>query len=289
MIEITACDRADQSRQPQRSADASAFYKENADCRAGAVLHDQQAAEQYYRRYVGFISQYLPRGASLLELGSSTGMAASCLARAGYRTTATDVCHPFFRTDLSSPTVRFTGADSTCLPFQDESFDGVASYQTLEHVCDPRRALDEMMRVVRPGGWIFVAGPNLLGLVPSVYVLLYVIPRTRPVRLWFRHADLHIASPFGSTYPEVTAILIRNVFRVVKKLVDRDVSFLMRTPDFRVPMHADADSIYLLNPVDLVKYLPRRGCRIASSRGRGPFGFLGPFAGGTWVAARKNP
>src|SRR5206468_10102941 len=66
-----------------------------------------------------FVSAFADRGSSVLELGSSTGMAASILSDAGYATTATDVCHRFFRTDLRSPTLRFTGADNTQLPFAD--------------------------------------------------------------------------------------------------------------------------------------------------------------------------
>jgi SAM-dependent methyltransferase len=272
----------------QRGLDAAKFYKERTESRIGPVSQDPAAAAEYYDRYVRFVSEYLPRGGSLLELGSATGMAAACLAAAGYRTTATDLGHAFFRTDLRSSTLHFAAADSLSLPFRDAAFDGVASFQTLEHVPDPQRALDEMLRVVKPGGWIFVAGPNLLGLIPSLHLLLYVIPRYRPLRLWFRRDEPHIAYPFGSTYPDIATILVKNVGRIVWKLVDRNVTFLTRTPDYRVPMHADADSAYLLNPIDIVKYLRGRACTIASSRGRGWFGVLGPLAGGTWVAARRK-
>lgn len=267
---------------------AARFYKERRESRSGPVSQDLSAAAHYYERYVAFVSDFLPKGSALLELGSATGMAASCLSRAGYQTTATDIGHRFFRTDLSSPDLRFTAADSVALPFRDASFDAIASYQTLEHVPDPEAALAEMMRVVKPGGWIFVTGPNLIGLVPSLHILLYVIPRYRPLRLWFRRDNPPISYPFGSTYPEVAGILLKNLWRVVSKLFAREPVFLMREPDFRVAMNADADSTYLLNPIDIVKYLRGRGCRIANSRGRGPFGFLGPLAGGTWVAARKT-
>jgi SAM-dependent methyltransferase len=267
---------------------ASAFYRNNVENRSGAVSHDRAAAAAYYERYVRFIAKHLPRGASLLELGSSTGMAADCFARAGYRTTASDLCHPSFRRDLRGPMLRFIGADGGRLPFRDASFDAVASYQTLEHVPDAAVALDEMIRVVRPRGWVFVAGPNLLGVVPSLHVLLSVIPRRRPVRAWFRSGADPVRYPFGSTYPEACAILVRNAATLLAKALDPNVRFMTRTPDFRGSMHADADSTYLLNPIDIVRYLRRRGFRIATTRGDGPFAFLGPLAGGTWVAARRR-
>lgn len=43
-------------------------------------------------------------------------------------------------------------ADALALPFRDDTFDLVLSQATLEHVTDPIRAVDEIVRVLRPGG-----------------------------------------------------------------------------------------------------------------------------------------
>ena len=50
--------------------------------------------------------------------------------------------------------------EATPLPFADESFDGVAILYVLYHLSDPRRALAEAHRVMRPGGLIAVAAPS---------------------------------------------------------------------------------------------------------------------------------
>jgi len=50
--------------------------------------------------------------------------------------------------------------EATALPFPDESFDGVAILYILYHLSDPRRALAEARRVMRPGGLIAVAAPS---------------------------------------------------------------------------------------------------------------------------------
>lgn len=42
-----------------------------------------------------------------------------------------------------------------------QSFDVVTSWHVIEHVSDPRRVLEECCRLLRPGGWLFVATPNL--------------------------------------------------------------------------------------------------------------------------------
>jgi SAM-dependent methyltransferase len=47
--------------------------------------------------------------------------------------------------------------DATALAFEEASFDGAATRFSLHHIPAPRRVLEEMARVVRPGGWVVVA------------------------------------------------------------------------------------------------------------------------------------
>jgi 2-polyprenyl-3-methyl-5-hydroxy-6-metoxy-1,4-benzoquinol methylase len=46
---------------------------------------------------------------------------------------------------------------------RDESFDTAVSCETIEHVPDPRRAIGELARILRPGGRLFLTTPNYLG------------------------------------------------------------------------------------------------------------------------------
>jgi SAM-dependent methyltransferase len=50
--------------------------------------------------------------------------------------------------------------EATALPFPDGSFDGVAILYVLYHLPDPRPALAEARRVMRPGGLISVSAPS---------------------------------------------------------------------------------------------------------------------------------
>ena len=45
----------------------------------------------------------------------------------------------------------------------DASFDTVVSCETIEHVPQPRRAIGELARVLKPGGRLFLTTPNYLG------------------------------------------------------------------------------------------------------------------------------
>ena len=50
-------------------------------------------------------------------------------------------------------------ADITNLPFPDDSFDVILCSHVLEHVVDDRKAMRELYRVLRPGGWALVLVP----------------------------------------------------------------------------------------------------------------------------------
>jgi 2-polyprenyl-3-methyl-5-hydroxy-6-metoxy-1,4-benzoquinol methylase len=49
------------------------------------------------------------------------------------------------------------------IPVADATFDTVISCETIEHVVDPVRALEEIHRVLRPGGRLVLTTPNYLG------------------------------------------------------------------------------------------------------------------------------
>lgn len=56
-------------------------------------------------------------------------------------------------------------ADVISLPYEDQSFDVVMAAHVLEHLPDPQRALTEIIRVLKPGGMVFlcVTRPSLFG------------------------------------------------------------------------------------------------------------------------------
>lgn len=59
--------------------------------------------------------------------------------------------------------VRFIQADAQAIALPDDSMDTVICCETIEHVPDPRAAVRELARVLRPGGRLFLTTPNYLG------------------------------------------------------------------------------------------------------------------------------
>ena len=52
--------------------------------------------------------------------------------------------------------------DATAMPFPDDSFDRVIAAEVLEHIPDDQRAMNEIARVLRPGGIAAVTVPSWL-------------------------------------------------------------------------------------------------------------------------------
>jgi ubiquinone/menaquinone biosynthesis C-methylase UbiE len=59
------------------------------------------------------------------------------------------------------------------LPYPDASFDGVSCIALLEHVVDDRRAMAEILRVLKPGGRAFLAVPHEYAKTPWALAVLY--------------------------------------------------------------------------------------------------------------------
>lgn len=60
------------------------------------------------------------------------------------------------------------------LPFRNGVFDVVMSYQTLEHVRNPKQVLAEMLRVLKPGGALHLHCPDYSGTYEGHYLLPWI-------------------------------------------------------------------------------------------------------------------
>ncbi len=68
-------------------------------------------------------------------------------------------------------------SDIQRLPFSDGYFDTVISLETIEHVSCPRAAVGELVRVLKPGGTLFLSAPNYLNWLGGYRVWLRLTGR----------------------------------------------------------------------------------------------------------------
>lgn len=69
-----------------------------------------------------------------------------------------------------SSRIELSQADAHHLPFASGAFDLVVSCETIEHLTAPVAALQEMARVCKPGGMLYLTTPNYLNLM-GLYLL----------------------------------------------------------------------------------------------------------------------
>ena len=112
-------------------------------------------------------------GTRILDVGCGTGYFTRLLAEGEEPVTAVglDLEEPFIdyarqRVGAQQLNIEFVVGDALALPFEDESFDVVASHTFLTSIPDPVKAMSEMKRVLRPGG--IVASVTAMSFEPSV-------------------------------------------------------------------------------------------------------------------------
>ena len=107
--------------------------------------------------------RHLPRGARILEGGCGTGVNSRHLHEAGYRVVALDFAPGTIAwLGKRAPELNPVRGDVRALPFADASFDGCWSLGVIEHFPDGYAAVrDELHRVLRPGGFLFLTFPAL--------------------------------------------------------------------------------------------------------------------------------
>lgn len=122
-------------------------------------------------------------GATILDFGCGAGQAIRDLQRRGFDAYGFDVQEKWEpdtdASDLIEAGIIRVNTDITApLPFPDDMFDVVLSYQVFEHVQDYDHSVSELARIMKPGG-----------------VSLHVFPaRLRPI-------EAHIGVPFSSVIP----------------------------------------------------------------------------------------
>lgn len=104
------------------------------------------------------VADEVPRGSSVLEVAPGPGYFAVELAKlGGYKITGLDISRTFVELARSHAAragveVDFRQGNASHMPFEDSTFDFLVCSAAFKNFTDPLQALEEMYRVLRPGG-----------------------------------------------------------------------------------------------------------------------------------------
>lgn len=119
-----------------------------------------------------------PLSGSILEIGTGKGYMAITLARMGLNFTTIDISteeQEFARQNIRylklEKFVDFRIENAEALNFHDDSFDIVLSVNTLHHLKNPFKVIDEMLRVLKAGGRIILSDftKNGFGIIEMIH------------------------------------------------------------------------------------------------------------------------
>ncbi|QSS99077.1 class I SAM-dependent methyltransferase [Pontibacillus sp. ALD_SL1] len=113
---------------------------------------------------IPFIKHYIPEGSQVADIGCGDGYGAYLLSEAGYNVTGVDISPKMieYAKRMNGERLKFTQGDLADLPFAQDTFEGLMAINSLEWTEDPKRALEELRRVLKPGGRLCIAilGPT---------------------------------------------------------------------------------------------------------------------------------
>jgi SAM-dependent methyltransferase len=124
------------------------------------------------------LATMLPRRGKILEIGCGTGGLLAAATRMGLEIEGVDIALRWLvvarrRLDDLGLSCPLLAASAERLPYADASFNAVVADSVLEHLDDPRQALDEWARVLRPGGTLLVWSPNRYAMTVDPHVRLW--------------------------------------------------------------------------------------------------------------------
>lgn len=129
--------------------------------RSGPTLFSRLYAMPWYRDELqAWAASGLEPGMQVLELGCASGELSGFMHGVGAKVTGVDKSPVMLaRAQGLLPGPHYLCADATHLPFADAGFDQVMAASLLNLLPDPRAALLEWRRVLRPGGRLLLLQP----------------------------------------------------------------------------------------------------------------------------------
>lgn len=150
-------------------AQALAFYQQKANAEFWDGLWESKKIENIIRGtkddglYIPLVKKYLPKGSAVLEGGCGMGQLVYALQSHGYQIIGVDYAtQTVQKINEIIPELDVRIGDVFNLEFADNAFDGYISVGVIEHFWEGYQPiLQEMKRVLRSHGYLFISFPHL--------------------------------------------------------------------------------------------------------------------------------
>jgi len=157
------------------------------------AVYSKESRERKARTIMAVLNDFLmgdPKNARVLDLGASAGIVANYLSSYFGKVVAVDIDGPavqFANNNFHRENLNFALVDAMNMAFSDGTFDVVICAHVYEHVPDATRLMDEIYRVLSPGGVCYFAAGNRLAINEPHYRLPFLSMLPKPLsHLYFR-------------------------------------------------------------------------------------------------------
>lgn len=206
------------TNQQEKQEGVAEFY--DAEAESYDERFDSAVGEYIHNRQVSVILEQLENieGKTVLEIAAGTGRFTRELAKQGANVIVVDIARKMLKQNQKkTPSATYLHGTGTSLPLEDESVDACVTVNSLNHIPGHWDVLDNVFRVLKPGG-IFVANyPNLLS-------------NRLPIGLYVNHKNRNVG---GGVYTKWF-----NIFTVKSRLADAGYQIEATTGDRLVPVKA---------------------------------------------------
>lgn len=156
-----SCELQYVSPRPDNTALSLLYDKEYHTATVSGVYNvDSKVSRQEYVSFAKYLSEYLPNNASILDVGCGVGnLLHEIKQRADFKCLGVELSADAAKIAKQSGLDVINGSLNSA-NFSAGRFDAVTLLYVLEHVEDPVGILSEIKRVLKDGGYLFVAVPN---------------------------------------------------------------------------------------------------------------------------------
>lgn len=112
--------------------------------------------------------RFLPTNGKILDIACGSGFGSNFLSEKGYDVIGGDISGEAIEACKKKYTSnKFEVCDGTKLSFENETFDSVVSFETIEHTTAFNEMLEEFKRVTKKSGVVLISTPNIVINSPS--------------------------------------------------------------------------------------------------------------------------